>query len=297
MSVYGFIGLGAMGMGMAQSMVRAGLETWAYDINADALAAFTAEGGKAAPSVADLAAKSDVLTLAVVNAAQVDDVLFGGGNAAAHLKPGSLVIACSTVKPEDAERAGARLAEKGILFLDAPMSGGAAKAMQGQITYMASGSDEAFAKAEPVIRATAAKMYRMGDKPGKGSAMKIVHQLLAGVHIAAAAEGLAFGIRMGLDPQTVYDVVTNAAGNSWMFENRMAHVLDGDYTPLSAVDIFVKDLGLVLDSTRKVTFPAPLAAAAHQQFINASAAGHGREDDAAVIKIVPGITLPEGKKK
>lgn len=292
MSVYGFIGLGAMGMGMAQSMVRAGLDTRAFDINANALQAFEATGGKTASSVAALAAESDVLTLAVVNAAQMDDVLFGAGNAADHLRPGSLVIACSTVKPEDAESAASRLAKKDILFLDAPMSGGAAKAMLGEITVMASGSDAAFAKAEPVLKAVAAKLYRMGDAPGKGSAMKIVHQLLAGVHIAAAAEGLAFGIRMGLDPQTVYDVVTNAAGNSWMFENRMAHVLAGDYAPLSAVDIFVKDLGLVLDATRKVTFPSPLAAAAHQQFINASAAGYGCEDDSAVIKIFQGIDLP-----
>jgi len=295
MSVYGLIGLGAMGMGMAQSMVRSGLETWAFDLNPEALRAFAGEGGNAAASVADAASRADVLALVVVNAAQVEDVLFGSGRAADHLKPGSLVIACSTVKPEDAENAATRLAAQGILFLDAPISGGAAKAMRGEITMMASGSDAAFAKADPVIRAATTKLYRMGDVPGKGSAMKIVHQLLAGVHIAAAAEGMAFGLRMGLDPQLVYDVVTNAAGNSWMFENRMAHVLAADYTPLSAVDIFVKDLGLVLDSTRKVMFPSPLAAAAHQQFINASAAGFGREDDSAVIKVFPGISLPEKK--
>lgn len=293
MATYGVIGLGSMGMGMAASMVRAGLDTWAFDLSSDAMQRFAEAGGNAAGSAAELADKSDVLVLVVVSAAQVEDVLFGKGAVAAALKAGSLVIVCSTIKPDDAAGFAARLAAGGVLYLDAPISGGAAKAMRGEITMMASGTDAAFAGAEPVISATTAKMYRMGDSPGKGSAMKVVHQLLAGVHIAAAAEGLAFGIRMGLDPQTVYDVVTNAAGNSWMFENRMAHVLEGDYTPLSAVSIFVKDLGLVLNCSQAARFPAPLAAAAHQQFLLADAAGYGGEDDSAVIKVFPGISLPQ----
>jgi L-threonate 2-dehydrogenase len=135
-------------------------------------------------------------------------------------------------------------------------------------------------------------VYRLGDQPGMGSAIKIVNQLLAGVHIAAAAEAMAFGIRSGLPADAIYQVITHSAGNSWMFENRMAHVLSGDYSPHSAVDIFVKDLGLVLDAARPTVFPLPLTAAAHQQFLRASAAGHGREDDSAVIKTFPGIDLP-----
>ncbi len=296
MSAYAVIGLGAMGMGMAQSLVRAKLPAWGFDLNKARLQTFAAAGGKAAASAAEAAAKADALFLVVVNAAQVEDVLFGAGNAAAAMKKGALVVMCSTVRPEDAERVAARLAGMGLGMLDAPISGGAAKAMKGEITVMASGDDAAFAKADKALKAMATKVYRMGDKAGQGSAMKIVHQLLAGVHIAAAAEAVAFGLRMGLDARMVYDVVTNAAGNSWMFENRMAHVLAGDYTPLSAVDIFVKDLGLVLDSTRKLVFPAPLAAAAHQQFISASAAGHGGEDDSAVIKVFPGIALPKPEK-
>ena len=122
--------------------------------------------------------------------------------------------------------------------------------------------------------------------------MKIINQLLAGVHIAAAAEAMALGLREGVDPAALYEVITHSAGNSWMFENRMAHVLAGDYTPLSAVDIFVKDLGLVLDTARASKFPLPLASTAHQMFMQASSAGFAKEDDAAVIKIFPGIELP-----
>ncbi|MEP6823535.1 MAG: NAD-binding protein, partial [Ramlibacter sp.] len=107
-----------------------------------------------------------------------------------------------------------------------------------------------------------------------------------------AAEAMALGLREGVDAAALYEVITHSAGNSWMFENRMAHVLAGDYTPLSAVDIFVKDLGLVLDLARASKFPLPLSSTAHQMFMQASSAGFAREDDSAVIKIFPGITLP-----
>ena len=160
---------------------------------------------------------------------------------------------------------------------------------------MASGSPEAFARAETGLKAVAAVVHRLGDEAGKGSAMKVVNQLLAGTHIAAAAEAMALGLRMGLDAGDVYKVITSAAANSWMFETRMKHVVSGDYTPLSAVDIFVKDLGIVSETTREQAMPAPLAAVALQQFVAAQARGLGREADAAVIKTFPGIELPRKK--
>jgi 3-hydroxyisobutyrate dehydrogenase len=190
-----------------------------------------------------------------------------------------------------------RLEGLGLLYLDAPISGGAARAAAGEITMMTSGRPEAYAKCEEALEAMAARVYRLGDRAGPGSTVKIVNQLLAGVHIAAAAEAMALGIRAGADPAAVYEVITHSAGNSWMFENRMAHVLAGDYTPLSAVDIFVKDLGIVLDTARASKFPLPLAATAPQMFMQASSAGHGKEDDAAVIKIFPGIPLPRPSPK
>jgi 3-hydroxyisobutyrate dehydrogenase len=256
--------------------------------------AFAKEGGTACASVAELAAACDVVVSVVVNAQQTEDVLFGAGGAASAMKPGSVFVMCSTVDPNVSIAFEQRLQALGLLYLDAPISGGAAKAASGQMTMMTAGTPAAYARCGGALDAMAAKVYRLGDRAGAGSKVKIINQLLAGVHIAAAAEAMALGLREGVDAAALYEVITHSAGNSWMFENRMAHVLAADYTPLSAVDIFVKDLGLVLDTARATKFPLPLASTAHQMFMQASSAGFGREDDSAVIKIFPGIELPKG---
>ena len=291
----GVIGLGAMGGGIASSLRRAGFEVHVFDVRREAAEAFVRDGGTACATAAQLAAACEVVVSVVVNAAQTDQALFGENGAVAPMRPGSAIMMCSTVEPNWSIALEARLAERGLLYLDAPMSGGAAKAASGELTMMTSGRPEAFAKCQPVLDAMSARVYKLGDRAGAGSKVKIIHQLLAGVHIAAAAEAMALGLREGVEPAALYDVITHSAGNSWMFGNRMAHVLAGDYAPLSSVDIFVKDLGLVLDLARTSKFPLPLAATAHQMFLQASAAGYAKEDDSAVIKIFPGIALP-GKK-
>lgn len=293
------IGLGAMGMGAARSCLAAGLETVGCDISADARAAFAAAGGAVAASPADIGPVDAVLTL-VVNAAQTDAVLFGDAGAAANLQPGAVVIAGATTPPDYPPKLAARLEELGVLLLDAPVSGGAAKAAVGEMTVMASGAPEAFEKAAAVLDAISERVYRLGDAPGQGAVVKMINQLLAGVHIAAMAEAFALASRSGADLETVYEVISNAAGASWMFQNRGPSILEGDYQPKSAVDIFVKDLGIVLDAGRSMTFPLPLAATAHQQFLAASAGGHGRENDSAVIKVfqkLTGIDLPAQAKE
>lgn len=291
----GVIGLGAMGMGVALSLVREGFEVHAFDLRAEAVQKVVDAGGHRAESPAALGKKVDVLITVVVNADQTEAVLFGENGAAAHLKPGSVVIASATVSPEFAKALGKRLADAGLLMIDGPISGGAAKAASGEMTIMSSGSPAAYAKCQPVLEAIAGKIYRLGDEVGPGSVVKMVNQLLAGVHIAAAGEAMALAIRAGADPAQVYEVITNSAGNSWMFQNRVPHILAADYTPLSAVNIFIKDLGIVLDYAKKNVFPLPLSATAHQMYLQASAAGHGLEDDSAVIKMFPGITLPQKK--
>ncbi|MBC7468301.1 MAG: NAD(P)-dependent oxidoreductase [Ramlibacter sp.] len=288
----GLIGLGAMGAGIAATLRASGYTLHVCDVRPEAAAAFVADGGFVCATPAQVAQASQVVISVVVNAQQTENVLFGEGGAAAAMRPGSVFVMCSTVDPNWSIGLEARLNAMGIHYIDAPISGGAAKAASGQMTVMSSAKPEAYAKANAVLDAMAGKVYRLGDRAGAGSKVKIINQLLAGVHIAAAAEAMALGLREGVAPEALYEVITHSAGNSWMFENRMAHVLAADYTPLSAVDIFVKDLGLVLDTARASKFPLPLASTAHQMFMQASSAGYGREDDSAVIKIFPGIELP-----
>jgi L-threonate 2-dehydrogenase len=293
----GVIGLGSMGMGAALNLVRKGHEVHGCDLRDAAQSTLAEAGGHSVARAADLPDGMEALVVFVVNAAQVNDVLFGAEGCVAKLPRGAVVLCCTTMAPEAARALDGRLAEAGLLMLDAPVSGGAVAAQAGSMTVMASGSPAAFERAQPLLDAVASKVWRLGDAAGVGSTVKMVNQLLAGVHIATAAEALALGIRAGADPQTLFDVISTSAGSSWMWQNRVPHILAGDDTPLSAVNIFVKDLGIVLDQARALTFPLPMASAAHQLFLAAAAAGHGGRDDAFVIRVwqaLAGIALPEG---
>jgi putative dehydrogenase len=293
----GVIGLGSMGMGAALSLLRAGHEVMGCEPREVGRAEFEAAGGRAVARAADLPEGLEALVVFVVNAAQAEEVLFGDQGCVDRLAPGTVVLCCTTVSPDAARQLAARLEARGLPMLDAPVSGGAVAAREGKMTVMASGPAAAFERAQPVLDAIAGRVWRLGEAAGVGSTVKMVNQLLAGVHIAAAAEAMALGIRAGADPQTLFDVITTSAGNSWMFQNRVPHILAGDDTPRSAVNIFVKDLGIVLDQARALTFPLPLAAAAHQLFLAAAASGHGAKDDAFVIRVwqaLAGIKLPEG---
>ncbi|CAI1161416.1 2-hydroxy-3-oxopropionate reductase [Serratia liquefaciens] len=291
------VGLGSMGMGAAKSCINAGLTTYGVDINPQALATLQQAGAKQAATSADgFASELDALLLLVVNAAQVKQILFGENGLAAKLKPNTPVMVSSTISAADARQIEQQLLALGLNMLDAPVSGGAAKAAEGQMTVMASGAESTFQQLQPVLDAIAGKVYRIGEEIGLGATVKIIHQLLAGVHIAAGAEAMALAARAGIPLDVMYDVVTHAAGNSWMFENRMRHVVDGNYAPKSAVDIFVKDLGLVADTAKALHFPLPLASTAFNMFTAASNAGFGKEDDSAVIKIFSGIDLPQKKE-
>ena len=292
------IGLGSMGFGMALSLHRAGLHVTGCDVSPEAVGRFVAEGGQGASSPAEAARDADIAVSVVVNAAQTEAILFGKDSVGETLKQDAVFVSSATMDPDIARRLAKQLELTGRHYLDAPISGGAQRAAQGELTILASGSKAAFAKARPALDAMAAKLYELGDAAGQGAAFKMINQLLAGVHIAAASEAIAFAAKQGLDIAKVYEVITASAGNSWMFENRIPHVLDGDYTPRSAVDIFVKDLGIIQDMARTAKFPVPLSAAALQMFLMTSASGMGRDDDASVARMyaqVTGTTLP-GKK-
>lgn len=293
------IGLGSMGFGMAQSLLRAGFRVTGCDVNTANLERLVAEGGHAAATPAEAARDADVVVCVVVNADQTEAVLFGPSGAADGMAPGTVFLSSATMAPDIARRLAARLEETGRLYLDAPISGGAAKAAQGQLTILASGGEAAFAKARPALDAMAGKLYQLGDAAGVGAAFKMINQLLAGVHIAAACEAMTFAAKQGLDLATVYEVITASAGNSWMFENRVPHILAGDYHPLSAVEIFVKDLGIIQDMARSARYPVPVAAAALQMYLATAGAGMGRDDDSSLARTyaaLSGTTLPAAEK-
>jgi 3-hydroxyisobutyrate dehydrogenase len=277
----GVIGLGSMGMGVALNLVEKQFRVFGCDLRPEARATLEQAGGTGVGRPADLPGDLAALIVLVLNGAQTEAVLFGADGVAPVLSHDCVVLCCATVAPDFARALGARMEAAGLPMLDAPVSGGAGAARRGTMTVIASGAPAAFLRAEPVLGAIAAKVWRLGDAPGIGSTVKMVNQLLAGVHIATAAEALALGIRAGADPHTLFEVISASAGSSWMWQNRVPHILAGDDTPFSAVDA--------------LKFPLPLAATAHQLFLAASAAGHGGRDDAFVIRVweaLTGITLP-----
>lgn len=288
------IGLGSMGYGMACSLIRAGHRTYGFDVIDSQVERLLAEGGHKG-ELTEIASELDAVVVVVLNAAQTEEVLFGAAGVVPHLKSGAVVISSATVAPDFAKQMAEGCAKAGVLYLDAPISGGSVKAANGQLSIMASGSDAAFLAAKPVLDATSETVFQLGGDVGAGSAMKAVNQLLAGVHIATMAEAITFGMTQGISPDKFIDVISKCAGTSWMLENRAPHIAAGDYTPHSSVDIWPKDLGIVLDIAKSAKFSAPITAAALQQFVAASGAGYGREDDAAVVKIYArnaGLHLP-----
>ena len=227
-------GLGSMGIGMARSLVRAGHSVWGFDIRDQVAEEFAKETGNA-QSFDQIAGEIDVAVIVVLNAAQAADILFGETGIVRQMKPGSVIINCVTVSPEDARLAASRCAQANLNYLDAPISGGAVKAGEGALSIMASGSPQAFDKSRLCLDAIAETVFSLGDSAGQGSLMKSVNQLLAGVHIATMAEALSFGMKQGLEAETFLQVIQKCAGTSWMLENRTPHIIDGDYTPKSCL--------------------------------------------------------------
>ena len=280
----GFVGLGAMRRGMAGTLLSAGHEVAGFDINPDALDWLEGKGGTRAANAAQACDGADAAILMVVNAGQAEAVLFGDGGVAEGLPGGALVLSSVTMPADAAQSLGARVEEAGLYYLDAPVSGGVVGAEGGALTFMAAGSDAAWNAAQPLLDAMGRDVFRFGDRPGPGSTMKMVHQLAAGCNLAVAAEVMSFGADQGLDPAKVLEVLNVSAGGSWMIANRGPRMLTEGVEANSAVDIFVKDLGIVLDAARAARFPVPVSAAALQVFLGASGAGFGGHDDSQATR-------------
>ncbi|KAL2285832.1 hypothetical protein FJTKL_07545 [Diaporthe vaccinii] len=296
-SKIGFIGLGAMGHGMAASLLRAGYSVRGFDVYGPAIDRFLSSEGKAerAESAAEAVRGADVVFLMVQNAMQVDSLLFGTNGAAESLSQGAIVILSSTVPPSFVKELDGRLQKlgKNITLIDAPVSGGVARAANGTLTIICSGRECAIARANGPLMATAGaieNLCHVQGGVGAASSVKLINQHLAGIHIASAAEAMAFSARLGLDTRSVLETLKNAAAWSWMFENRVPQMLDADWTAHSALSIFVKDLGIVLDEAKRLVSFAPIASAAHTLYLAGAARGLSTQADAGVVRLWESVT-------
>ncbi|SIQ57845.1 MULTISPECIES: NAD(P)-dependent oxidoreductase [unclassified Bosea (in: a-proteobacteria)] len=282
-STVAFIGLGAMGAPMAENLVKRQFRVRGFDMREAARQALAAAGGAAAGSAAAAAEGADALVLMVVNAAQARAVLFEAGALAA-LAPGASIILMATCPPGEAEAIGAEVVKTGRHFIDAPVSGGVNGARNATLTIMVGAPSDSFARAKPVLDALGDKVFHVGEKAGQGATVKTVNQLLCGVHIAVAAEALSLAEKAGIDGRLLFEIMGGSAASSWMLKDRGPRMQDQEPMVASAVDIFVKDLGIVLDAGRSAKAALPLAAAAHQMFLAASGLGHGARDDSQVVR-------------
>jgi 3-hydroxyisobutyrate dehydrogenase len=288
MTRVGWVGLGAMGLPMAGRVAGAGHEITAYDIDPARTASLSADGVKPAASITEASTGADVLVVMVATPAQVESVLYGDDPAVSALTPGALVMVMATVGPAPVQRWAERLAEQGVQIVDAPVSGGVTRAGAGDLLIMVSGSAGAVHRVRPLLDAMASSAPVVGPQPGDGQKIKLVNQLLCGVHIAVAAEALAFAEAMQLDAAATWDVLRAGAAASFMLDDRGGRMVHGADQVKSALDIFVKDMGLVLDAARENSYPAPLASAAEQLYLAGRRAGLGRRDDSAIIDVLRG---------
>jgi 3-hydroxyisobutyrate dehydrogenase len=283
MDTIAFVGLGSMGRPMARNLIRAGFPVRGFDLDPRVLAVLQAAGGEAAGSLADCLADAATVVLMVVNAAQAETVLFSDMAIEASA-PDAIICLMATCPPAQVRALAQRVAATGRQLVDAPVSGGVAGATEGSLTIMAAGPEDAVARVRPVLEAMGRRTVHVGDQPGLGALLKTVNQLLCGVHLAAAAEGLALAEKLGVDPRRMLDILIGTSAGSWMLTDRGPRMLEAEPEVTSAVDIFVKDLGIVLEAGRDSQAALPLAALAHQLFTATSGRGDGALDDSQVIR-------------
>jgi L-threonate 2-dehydrogenase len=286
-----FVGLGAMGAPMAGNLVRHQFHVTGFDMRESARDVLVAAGGHGAASAAEAAAGANVLMLMVVNAAQARAVLFEGG-ALAVLAPDASVVLMATCPPGEVAAIAAEVTATGRAFIDAPVSGGVVGAEAATLTIMVGAPKADFERVSPILKAMGSKVFHIGEVPGQGAMVKTVNQLLCGIHIAAAAEALSLAQKAGIDGALLFEILGGSAAASWMIGNRGPRMLMDEPPVTSAVDIFVKDLSIVLDAGRAAKAALPLAAAAHQMFLAASGLGHGLADDSQVVRAYRALNPP-----
>lgn len=282
----GFIGVGNMGGAMAANLLERGFAVQVCDIDSQKTQELARWGAVVQHAPAQLAAQSAITVVCVVDTPQTEEVLFGAHGAALALQPGQAVVLCPTIAPQDVESFAQRLGERGIHTIDAPMSGGPARARDGSMSLMVACADEVFAKHCSLLAALSSKVFHISARPGDGARTKLVNNLLAGINLVGAAEVLALAERMGLDLSRTLDVIEQSSGQSWIGVDRMRRAIADDYAPRAHVTLLQKDTRLAVQAADAAGFSGPLGAMARDVFARAAAAGLSGQDDAAIFKLL-----------
>lgn len=284
----GIVGVGNMGLAMALRLRELGHDLHVRDIDPEREALAARAGGRTAATPGEVAARCDALIVAVVDAAQTEAVLFGGDGAAAALRPGACVLLCPTIAPASTERVAAQLAARSIDVIDAPMSGGPARARSGTMSMMVACTDATYEKQRDLVEALANPVFRLGERVGDGARAKLVNNLLAAINLAGAAEALVLAERVGLDPARMLDVIERSSGQSWIGSDRMRRAVAGDLAPRAHTTLLAKDSALAIAMASFAGIAPPLGSVAAETFAAAVAAGHGGEDDASLLAFLRG---------
>ena len=288
------LGLGAMGLPMAMNLAER-FPVRGFDVVAERRALAERAGVVPTGTAAEAVAGADVVLIAVRDRAQLEQLLFGETGIAPHMARGAVVLLTSTVGDAGVRAVAPRLAEAGLRFVDAPVSGGPARAGAGDLLGVVGADDDAWAAAEDVLDAMASTLVRVGDAPGDGQAMKTVNQLLCGVHIAAAGEALALARALGLDAELALKALMSGAASSFMLGDRGPRMLQAydedaggphDVEVRATLNTFVKDMGIVSSAAKGAGLSTPVAAAAEQLYLQGAAHGLGDRDDSSVITVV-----------
>ena len=287
-----FVGIGLMGLAMALRLRDAGQAVQVNDLDPARSALAVAAGCSVADSPAAVAAACTLLVVAVVDASQAEAVLFGPQGAAAALPAGATVMLCPTIAPAAVERLAARLAQAGLGCIDAPMSGGPARARSGQMSLMVACAAPLWAMHEVLLRHLAARLFYLGSTPGDGARTKLVNNLLAAVNLAAAAEAIALARRLGLDGAQTLAVIEQSSGQSWIGSERMARALANDFAPRAQTSLLAKDSTLALAMAAEAGMLPALGTQAAAMFQAALAAGLGAQDDARLLNWVEAAAAP-----
>jgi 3-hydroxyisobutyrate dehydrogenase-like beta-hydroxyacid dehydrogenase len=284
----GFIGLGAMGGPMALNLLKAGFELVIHDIDRAKIEPLAAQGAAVEPSPAAVAAAAPRTICMVETTDQAEEVIIGDHGIVTGAQAGHIVLCMSTIDPFAARRFARRLRERGIAMLDAPVSGGTVRAKSGELSIIVGGAPETYAACEDLFRAMGKNLFHVGAL-GHGLAMKLLNNMLGQVQTVAIAEALVFGVKAGLDPHKIYEVIRASTGNSVQFENRVPRMIGRDFAPGGTIDISYKDQELETAFAKRLGVPLLLANVSQQVYQMGRAAGFNKEDGSAIIKVLEGL--------